>query len=72
MYLLSYIVNRDSFLLQNIILKDPSTHSAMLVPVMISSDKTVSVGTGHIEYWPVCLSEIYLTTCAMCIVMVSC
>ena len=29
----------------------------MLVPVIVGSDKmTVSIGTGHIEYWPVYLS----------------
>jgi hypothetical protein len=38
---------------QNIIAEDPETHGAMFVPVILGSDKTtVSVGTGHIEYWP--------------------
>lgn len=38
---------------QNIIAEDPATHGAMFVPVILGSDKTtVSVGTGHIEYWP--------------------
>jgi hypothetical protein len=38
---------------QNIIAEDPETHGMMFVPIILSSDKTmVSVGTGHIEYWP--------------------
>ena len=36
---------------------DPQTHGAFLCPIIIGSDKTtVSVGTGHIEYWPVYIS----------------
>ena len=38
---------------QNIIAKDPKTHGAMFVPVILGSDKTtVSVATGNVEYWP--------------------
>ena len=36
---------------------DPTTHGSMFVPIILGSDKTtVSVGTGHNEYWPVYLS----------------
>jgi hypothetical protein len=42
---------------QNIIGKDPETHGSVFVPIILGSDKTtVSVGTGHIEYWPIYLS----------------
>ncbi|KAH7917799.1 hypothetical protein BV22DRAFT_1108505 [Leucogyrophana mollusca] len=35
------------------ITKDPATHGAAFVPVILGSDKTtVSVGTGHNEYYP--------------------
>lgn len=38
---------------QNIIAKDQETHGTMFVPIMLGSDKTtVSVATGHVEYWP--------------------
>ena len=38
---------------QNIIAEDPETHGAMFVPIILGSDKTtVSVATGHVEYWP--------------------
>lgn len=38
---------------QDIISKDPETHGSMFVPVILGSDKTtVSVATGHSEYWP--------------------
>ena len=38
---------------QDIISKDPETHGSMFVPVIIGSDKTtISVTTGHSEYWP--------------------
>lgn len=38
---------------QDIISKDPNTHGSMFVPVILGSDKTtVSVATGHSEYWP--------------------
>jgi hypothetical protein len=37
--------------------EDPMTHGSMLVPIILGSDKTtVSVATGHTEYWPVYLS----------------
>ncbi|KAI0284149.1 hypothetical protein BC826DRAFT_919946, partial [Russula brevipes] len=37
----------------DIIAEDPGTHGAMFVPVILGSDKTtVSVGTGHNEYYP--------------------
>jgi hypothetical protein len=39
--------------LKDIISKDPATHGALFVPIILGSDKTtVSVATGHIEYWP--------------------
>jgi hypothetical protein len=39
--------------LQDIIAEDPETHGAMFVPVILGSDKTtVSVATGHNEYYP--------------------
>jgi hypothetical protein len=38
---------------QDIISEDPETHGSMFVPVILGSDKTtVSVATGHSEYWP--------------------
>ena len=38
---------------QNIIAKDPETHGSMFVPIILGSNKmTVSVATGHVEYWP--------------------
>jgi hypothetical protein len=38
---------------QDIIAEDPETHSAMFVPIILGSDKTtVSVGTGHTQYYP--------------------
>ncbi|KAF8804340.1 hypothetical protein BYT27DRAFT_7259320 [Phlegmacium glaucopus] len=37
----------------DIIAKNPATHGAMFVPVILGSVKTtVSVATGHNEYWP--------------------
>lgn len=43
--------------LQDLISRDPETHSAFLIPIILGSDKTtVSVGTGNNEYWPVYLS----------------
>jgi len=42
---------------QEIIAEDPDTHGAMFVPVVLGSDKTtVSVGTGHTEYYPLYIS----------------
>jgi len=44
---------------------DVSTHGAMLVPVVASSDKmTVSVAMGHQEYHPVCLTWEYVKYCS--------
>ena len=41
----------------DIIAKDPGTHGALLVPLILGSDKTtVSVATGQNEYYPVYLS----------------
>jgi hypothetical protein len=38
---------------QNEIANDPETHGAMFVPFILGSDKTtVSVATGHNEYYP--------------------
>ena len=34
-------------------MEDPETHGSMFVPVILGSDKTtVSVATGHNEYYP--------------------
>ena len=39
------------------ITEDPTTHWYMLGPIILGSDKTtVSIATGHAEYWPVYLS----------------
>jgi hypothetical protein len=39
--------------LKDIISENPTTHGALFVPIILGSDKTtVSVATGHIEYWP--------------------
>jgi len=44
-------------LLQDLIAEDPDTAGSMFVPIILGSDKTtVSVGTGHNQYWPVYLS----------------
>ena len=41
----------------DIIAKDPDTHGALLVPLILRSDKTtVSVAAGQNEYYPVYLS----------------
>ncbi|KZP02250.1 hypothetical protein FIBSPDRAFT_703416, partial [Athelia psychrophila] len=41
----------------DLISEDEGTHGAMFVPIILGSDKTtVSVGTGHNEYWPVYMS----------------
>lgn len=51
--------------LQDIISQDPSTHGAMLVPIVAGSDKTtVSVATGHQEYHPVYMSPGNVTNTA--------
>jgi hypothetical protein len=35
------------------IAEDPNTHGTMLVPIILGSDKTtVSIATGHNEYYP--------------------
>ena len=42
---------------QDVIAKDPKTHSSMLIPIILGSDRTtVSVTTGQNEYWPIYLS----------------
>ena len=39
--------------LKDNISNNPATHGALFVPIIFGSDKnTVSVATGHIEYWP--------------------
>ncbi|KAF8262450.1 hypothetical protein EI94DRAFT_1773183 [Lactarius quietus] len=44
------------------IAKDPSTHGSAFVPVILGSDKMViSMGMGHMEYWP-----LYLLTGNVC------
>ena len=38
-------------------MKDLKTHSTMLIPIILGSDKTtVSVATGDNKYWPIYLS----------------
>ncbi|KAH9023764.1 hypothetical protein EDB85DRAFT_1870528, partial [Lactarius pseudohatsudake] len=40
-----------------IIAEDPETHGSVFCPIILGSDKTtVSVATGHNEYWPIYLS----------------
>ena len=42
---------------KDLIAEDPETHSSFFCPIILGSDKTtVSVATGHNEYWPVYLS----------------
>ncbi|TFK63944.1 hypothetical protein BDN72DRAFT_291432 [Pluteus cervinus] len=49
----------------DIIANDPSTHGAMLIPIIVGSDKTtVSVATGHQQYHPVYISPGNLTNTA--------
>ena len=39
------------------IAKDPAVHGSTLVPILLGSDKTIaSIGTGHVEYYPLYLS----------------
>jgi len=41
---------------KDLIAEDLETHSAFFCPIILGSDKTtVSVATGHNEYWPVYL-----------------
>ncbi|KAG1847045.1 hypothetical protein F4604DRAFT_1884073 [Suillus subluteus] len=41
----------------NLIAEDPNTIGSMFVPIILGSDKTtVSVATGHNQYWPVYMS----------------
>src|SRR5882724_1560836 len=42
---------------KDLIAEDSETHGAFFCPIILGSDKTtVSVATGHYEYWPVYLS----------------
>lgn len=44
-------------LLQDLLATDPDSKGAMFVPIILGSDKTtVSVATGHTEYWPLYVS----------------
>ncbi|KAG2112306.1 uncharacterized protein F5147DRAFT_744582 [Suillus discolor] len=44
-------------LLRDLIAQDPDTIGSMFVPIILGSDKTtVSVATGHNQYWPVYMS----------------
>ncbi|KAG1890562.1 uncharacterized protein F5891DRAFT_1131665 [Suillus fuscotomentosus] len=46
----------------DLIAKDPNTIGSMFVPIILGSDKTtVSVATGHNQYWPV-----YMSICNIC------
>jgi hypothetical protein len=43
--------------MQDVIAVDPETHRSMFVPLILGSDKTtISVATGHNEYYPLYLS----------------
>jgi hypothetical protein len=43
--------------MKDIIAEDPETHGSVFCPIILGSDKTtVSVATGHNEYWPIYLS----------------
>lgn len=47
----------SSFILQDLIAEDPNTHGALVIPIILGSDKTtVSVATRNNEDWPVYLS----------------
>lgn len=51
---------------QDKISKDPTTHGAAFVPIILGSDKTtVSVGMGDNVYWPLYISigNIHNNTC---------
>jgi hypothetical protein len=54
---LFFLVLTSLILEQDKISQDPTTHGAMLVPIILGSDKTtVSVATGHNEYYPLYVS----------------
>ena len=43
--------------MQDTIAHDPATHSALMIPIILGSDKTtVSVATGQHDYYPLYLS----------------
>jgi hypothetical protein len=43
--------------MKDIIAEDPETHGSIFCPIILGSNKTtVSVATGHNEYWPIYLS----------------
>jgi hypothetical protein len=45
------------FVMKDIIAENPKTHGSVFCPIILSSDKTtVSVATGHKEYWLIYLS----------------
>jgi hypothetical protein len=53
----SIILIIDNFLQTRIYEENNTTKGAMLVPVILGSDKTtVSVATGNVEYYPLYLS----------------
>jgi len=42
---------------KDVLAKDPAMHGAMLVPIVLGSDKTtVSIATGQNDYYPLYLS----------------
>ena len=52
-----FILPLLTFCYKDKIAEDPATHGAMLVPIILGSDKTtVSVATGHNEYYPLYIS----------------
>ena len=53
----SYPVANLHLLLQDIIAEDEECHGAMFAPIVPGSDKmTVSVATGHTEFYPLYIS----------------
>jgi hypothetical protein len=51
--ILSYGFHHDSSVEKDILAGSPDNHGATFAPIILGSDKTtVSVGTGHNEYWP--------------------
>ncbi|KAG1805024.1 uncharacterized protein HD556DRAFT_1429137 [Suillus plorans] len=50
----NFLISHNS---QDLIAEDPNTIGSMFVPIILGSDKTtVSVATGHNQYWPVYMS----------------
>src|SRR6202034_4860933 len=53
LFILTLHLQYINVVFQDIIAMDPDIHGALFVPIILGSDKTtVSVATGHNEYWP--------------------